>query len=213
MNAAAPSSAGTRGLARNVFNLLLGQISTTALTILLSAAIARTLGPSEFGILYLVTAVATFTYVFVDWGHGAYVIREVARNPARTGELLGTVLCIRIVTPLCLMGPAVFIGWLLGYPGHTLTLIAGMILAWLPIYLGLTFGWVFRGKERMELDALLGVTLKLLSLVFGVAILYNGGRLASLLMAQATAGVVTLAVAGVIYHRLELGQLRFTGRM
>src|SRR5687767_10582437 len=88
------------GLARNVFNLLVGQISTTVLTILLSAAVARTLGPADFGILYLVTAIATFMYVFVDWGHGAYIIREVARHPDRIGELLGTVLVIRVGTAL-----------------------------------------------------------------------------------------------------------------
>ena len=76
------------GLARNVFNLLMGQISTTILTIILSAVVARTLGPSDFGVWYLVTAVATFTYVFVDWGHGAYVIREVARHPERTLSLI-----------------------------------------------------------------------------------------------------------------------------
>lgn len=201
------------GLARNVFNLLMGQVSTTILTIILSAVVARTLGPSDFGVLYLVTAAATFTYVFVDWGHGAYVIREVARHPERTGELMGTVLVIRVVTALCLMAPAVFIGWLLGYPVRTLLMIAGIIVAWLPIYLGLTFGWVFRGKERMEFDALIGVTLKFLSLVFGVTMLYNGGRIPSLLMGQAGAGIVTLAVAAFIYRRLALGRLRVSRAM
>ena len=201
------------GLARNVFNLLMGQISTTILTIILSAVVARTLGPSDFGVWYLVTAVATFTYVFVDWGHGAYVIREVARHPERTGELMGTVLVVRVVTALCLMAPAVLIGWLLGYPVRTLALIALNIVAWLPMYLGLSFGWVFRGKERMEFDALIGVVLKFLSLVFGVAMLYNGGRISSLLAAQAAAGLVTVAVATFIYHRLHLGKLRLTWRM
>ncbi|HZO51342.1 MAG TPA: oligosaccharide flippase family protein, partial [Bryobacteraceae bacterium] len=201
------------GLARNVLNLLMGQISTTILTIILSAVIARTLGPSDFGLLYLITAVATFTYVLVDWGHGSYVIREVARNPERTGELMGTALAVRTGTALALIGPAVLIGWLLGYPIQTLGLIAGIIVAWLPVYLGLSFGWAFRGKERMEFDALIGVTLKLLSLVFGVTTLYTGGRIPSLLLAQGAAGLVTLAVAVFIYHRLNLGKLRLTRRM
>src|SRR5690349_7330295 len=93
---------GSRGLARNVLNLLMGQVATTALTIFLAAAVGRTLGPSDFGILYLISAVATFTFVFVDWGHGTYIIREVARHPERTGELMGTALAVRTVTAVCL---------------------------------------------------------------------------------------------------------------
>lgn len=201
------------GLARNVFNLLMGQISTTVLTIVLSAAVARTLGPVDFGVWYLITAVSTFAYVFVDWGHGAYVIREVARRPERTGELLGTVLAVRVLSALVLTAPAVVIGWLLGYPARTLAFIAGMMVAWMPVYLGLTFGWAFRGKERMEFDALLNVTLKGMTLVFGVAMLLNGGRIGALLMATAAAGLITLTVAVFIYHRLNLGRLRVTRAM
>ena len=201
------------GLARNVFNLLMGQISTTVLTIVLSAAVARTLGPGDFGVWYLITAVSTFAFVFVDWGHGAYVIREVARHPERTGELMGTVLAVRVLSALGLIAPAVAIGWLLGYPARTLFFIAGMMVAWLPVYLGLTFGWAFRGKERMEFDALLSVTLKGMTLLFGVAMLLNGGRIGALLIATAAAGLITLTVAVFIYHRLNLGRLRVTRAM
>ena len=203
----------SRGLARNILNLLIGQFSTTALTIFLSAAVGRTLGPSDFGILYLISAVATFTYVFVDWGHGTYIIREVARNPERTGELMGTALAVRTATALCLIGPVVLSGWLLGYSPYTLTLIAGNIVASLPVYLGLSFGWAFRGKERMEFDALIGILLKFLALVFGVTVLYNGGRIPALLVGQALAGLITLAIAAFIYRRLELGPLRVTWPM
>src|SRR5262249_1621852 len=55
--------AAPRGMVRSVMHLGLGQVATTVLTILLSAALARTLGPSDFGLLYLVTAIATFAYV------------------------------------------------------------------------------------------------------------------------------------------------------
>jgi len=104
-----------------------------------------------------VTAVSTFAYVFVDWGHGAYVIREIARYPERAGELMGSVLAVRAVTAAALSVPAVLIGWLLGYPARTLVYIAALMAAWIPVYLGLTFGWAFRGKERMEFDALINV--------------------------------------------------------
>ena len=77
------------GMARNAFHLGLGQVATTVLTVLLSAAVARTLGASDFGLLYLLTSIATFAYVFVDWGHGPYVTREVARHPEQVRRAHG----------------------------------------------------------------------------------------------------------------------------
>ena len=42
-------------------------------------------GRLVFGLLFVVTSIATFAYVFIDWGQGAYVIREVARRPGQEG--------------------------------------------------------------------------------------------------------------------------------
>jgi O-antigen/teichoic acid export membrane protein len=196
------------GLARNTVNLVFGQVSTTALTIILSAVIARTLGPTDYGVLFLVTSVATFAYVFVDWGHGQYVIREVARRPDRAGELMGTVMAVRAATAIALIAPAVLVARLLGYDVRTQIGIASMMVAWLPLYLGLSYGWAYRGIERMEFDALIGIVLKLLSLAAGVAILAAGGRLFGVIVAHGVAGVVTFTVGTFIYRRLKLSPLR-----
>jgi O-antigen/teichoic acid export membrane protein len=197
------------GLARNTLNLVVGQVLTTGLTILLSAATGRILGPSDFGILYLVNAVALFAFVFVDWGHGPYVIREVARHPERAGELMGTVLALRAATVAILTLPSVAVGWILGYETRTLIFIVAMMAAWMPVYLGLTYGWAFRGRERMEYDALINVCLKLLSLIFGITALTSGGRLPALIFATGLAGTVTLVLASLLYHRLHFPKLQF----
>ena len=108
-------SQSSRELGRNVLHLVLGQMTTTTLTILLTAIIARSLGASDFGLLYLMTSIATFAYVVVDWGHGPYVVREVARHPERAGELLGSVMAVRTATLVAVCGPAVGEG-----PGRSL---------------------------------------------------------------------------------------------
>src|SRR5687767_6202132 len=139
---------------RNIMHLGMGQVTTTVLTMLLSAAIARTLGASDFGLLYLLTTIATFAYVFVDWGHGAYVTREVAIRPERAGEMLGSVLAVRVVTAATMCVVAIGLTTLFGYDLRTRVLAALLILAWLPQFLGLSYTWIFRGSERMEYDAL-----------------------------------------------------------
>jgi O-antigen/teichoic acid export membrane protein len=208
--ATAPPQLRPGGLARNTFNLIVGQVLTTSLTILLSAATGRALGPTDFGVLYLVTSVTMFAFVFVDWGHGSYVIREIARHPQRAGDLMGTVMALRVVTALVLLIPSVTIGWILGYEPRTLWFIAAMNIAWLPVYLGLSYGWAFRGRERMEYDALINVCLKLLSLVLGVAVLWSGWRLPGLILSAGAAGTLTLALGSWLYHRLHFPRLHFS---
>jgi len=198
------------GMVRNVIHLGLGQAATTILTILLNATIARTLSPSDFGLLYLLTSIATFAYVVVDWGHGALIIRETARHPARSGDLLGSALAVRTAAALLACVAAVATTWLFGYDVRTRVLTGALILGWLPQYLGLSFGWVFRGRERMDRDAVLNVALKLATLIGSIACLALGGRLLGLMLAWSVAGCLTLAIGIAMYRRLHLPTISAT---
>jgi O-antigen/teichoic acid export membrane protein len=201
---------------RNVLHLLFGQAATTALTILLNATLARALGSSDFGRLFLVMSIATFVYVVVDWGHGQFIIRETARHPDKAGNLLGTVLVLRSSTVFVACVPAVAATWLLGYDEPTQLLTVALIVAWLPQYNGLSFGWVFRGLEMMHRDALLNVVLKLATLILSVVCLALGGRLVALTVAWALAGCITLAMGMATYRKLglpKLGASMATSRM
>ncbi len=197
-------------MVRNVFHLGLGQVASTVLTVLLTAAIARTLGASDFGLLYVVTSIATFTYVLVDWGHAAYVTREVARHPERTGELIGTVLALRAAMALLMGGFAVATTWVLGYDLRTRTLAALMIIAWLPTTSGLSYSWAFRGWERMDCDALINSVPKFTALILSLICLSLGGRLLALILVSAVSGTITLVLAIALYWRLRLPPLRVT---
>ncbi len=191
-------------MARNVLHLGLGQVGTTVLTVLLNATLARTLGPADFGLLYLVTTIATFAYVVVDWGHGGLIIRETARDPRRSGELLGTAMALRTVCALAACAVAVASTWLLGYDMRTCVLTGALIMGWLPLYLGLSFGWVFRGRERMDRDALLNLVAKGATLLGSIVCFALGARLLGLVLTWSLAGWLTLAIGILMYRRLDL---------
>jgi PST family polysaccharide transporter len=195
---------------RNILHLGIGQVATTVLTILLSAAIARTLGAADFGLLYLLTSVATFAYVFVDWGHGLFIPREVARHPDRAGELLGSVLVVRAATALVMCLPTIAITWLLGYDLRTRALAVVTILAWIPFYLALSYAWVFRGRERMDCDAIINVVLKFSGLVASLICLALGGRVLGLILVSLVSGGITFVLASFLYRRLGLPRLTAT---
>ena len=117
--AGARHGASAATVARNAVYLVLGQATTTVLAIVLSAALGRSLGAKDFGTYYLIATMSTFAYVFVEWGQPLLVIRQAARDPLRSGELLGTALVLRAAFALVVIVPAGAIAWALGYGAHT----------------------------------------------------------------------------------------------
>jgi O-antigen/teichoic acid export membrane protein len=195
---------------RSLINLGLGQAATTVLSILLTIILARALGASEFGLLYLLTSIAGFAYVVVDWGHAAFIIRETARHPDRAGNLLGSAMVLRSVAVLIVCVVAVAMTWLFGYDLRTRVLTAALILAALPQSLGLSFCWIFRGHQRMDRDALLNVAFKLATLISAAACLALGGRIPGLILASLIAGCLTFALGISMYWKLQLPTLSAT---
>ena len=160
-------------LARNASYLVAGQVVTTALAIVFSAALGRSLGAEDFGLYYLITVMSTFAYVFVEWGQPFFVIREVATEPLRAGELLGTALALRAGLAFAVAIPAGLIAWALGYGGRTSWLLVLLILAGLPLFLAQGYGMVFRARDQMGRDAAVSVANKVL--VLGVFPRGNAG--------------------------------------
>src|SRR5689334_12884189 len=101
------------GMVRNFMHLGLGQATTTVLSALLSVVLARVLSAHEYGQMFLLTTIATFAFVVIDWGHGAVLIREASRHPHRAGELFGSTLAMRATGAALACPIVVVITWLL----------------------------------------------------------------------------------------------------
>jgi O-antigen/teichoic acid export membrane protein len=195
-------------LARNALHLVLGQAGTTALAVLLSAALGRALGAAEFGLYYVVSAPWGLAYVLIEWGQTPYIIREVARHPDRAGDLLGTGLALRVAGTLFLTGIIAAVLPLFGYDPRTQGLSALFIVTSLPFLLAQAYGLVFRARERMDLDATVSVVNKVLVLGLTVAALALKGGLAGAIVAQGVAGLGAIGVAAFLLTRISAPRLR-----
>lgn len=206
---AAPAARGA--VARNAAHLVLGQAGTTALAILLTAALGRTLGAAEFGLYFVLTSTTTFVFVVVEWGQGQHIVREVARRPAAAEALLGTALAIRaagaVVAAVVTFATA---SRLLGYDRRGSLLASGMVLTLAPFFLAQAYGATFRGRERMEYDAIVSILNKLLTLVLVGAVLLVRPALPGVLAAQGVAGALALAAAVGLGRRLGVRAPRMT---
>jgi O-antigen/teichoic acid export membrane protein len=199
-------------IARNAFHLVLGQVATTALAIVFSAALGRSLGARDFGLYFLISSFSTFAYVLVDWGQQYYVIREVARSPERGSRLLGTALALRAAGAVLVAIPTALVTWALGYDARTCWFSVAFIGVSLPFFLAQSYGMVFRGRDRMGLDAWVSVVNKLVLLALALAALAFGMGLSGVVAAQAAAGLAALGLAARLYRRVTTGPLRYSAQ-
>lgn len=212
--AAAAEGAPARGgssLARNAFHLVLGQAGTMVLGIVFSAALGRTLGAADFGLYFLITSFSNFALVLVDWGQQYFGIRAVARAPERGGELLGTGLVLRAVGTALVCIPTGLSAWALGYDRRTIWFAVAFVALNMPLFLAQNFGIVFRGHDRMGLDATVSVTNRAAGLALALLALGLGLGLGGVVVSQGLAGCVALVTAAWLYPRVSNARVRFSG--
>jgi len=213
VNGAPQVEAPPRGLrlARNTLHLFLGQMGTMVLGILFSAALGRLLGVKDFGLYFLVNSFAAFAMVLVDWGQSYVTIREVARAPEYSGHLAGTGLVLRAAGMVAIGVPAALVAWALGYDLRTRWFTVAFLLASLPFFLAQNFGVVFRGRDRMDLDAAVSVANRAVGLLLAVAALKVGLGLGGVMGALFLGGTAALVLAWRYYAHVDLvGPLKFS---
>ena len=193
--------------------MVLGQVTTTALGIVFSAALARILGAADFGIYFLITSLTVFAYVLVDWGQQVYVIREVAHQPERSSILLGTALAMRVAGAALVAVPSGFAAWAFGYNAITCFYYVVFLAVNLPFFLAQSYGMVFRACYRMGLDAWVWIINKMALLVLALIVLYLGSGLPGVFLAHALAGVLALVFAHLFYRRLTVNPLRYSPKV
>jgi O-antigen/teichoic acid export membrane protein len=187
---------------RNVMYLGIGQVATTALGVVLTAALGRALGPSDFGVLFTVLAICAFVGFVVDWGQSTYVIREIARGRCDEAEFIGSALLIGVVGSVCAAAMAVAIALAAGYDERIVLLAPLAVIVALPTSLGQRFCSLFRGKDRMDLDVIVGIVGKALTLAATLITLYLGGGVLEVILAQCVGGIASLVAAAFIALRL-----------
>lgn len=193
----------TRLLVRNVFHLGIGQVASTALGVALAAVLGRALGPTDFGILYAISAICTFVYVGIDWGQGTYLVREMARGRDDEAGIIGSAILFRLATTVAASAVAVAVAMALGYSREIIELTLLAVIVGIPATIYAPFGFKFRGKDRMDIDAFANIGNKATTLAGTALALHLGGGLLYVILMQGLGGIFALIV-GVLFA-LRLG--------
>jgi O-antigen/teichoic acid export membrane protein len=88
---------GRRRVARSVGVLFVGETTAQALGFVLTAYLARVLGPAGFGVWVFATAVITYLGMVVESGADTWGMREISASLSRVRESLDAVIAFRLV--------------------------------------------------------------------------------------------------------------------
>ena len=161
-------------------------------------AAQRALGPANYGVVTYGLAVGVVLAPATDLGMQLIVTREIARDESAAARLAGIGLSLKLIFALCAVGlllpislqrptAEVFATFLLG-----LSVIAASFAEY--------FGYVFRGVQRVELDAALTLAQRLLVFAFGMAVL--------LLIASVNGVAIAYGLSGALAALLGYRWLR-----
>lgn len=159
-------------MAKNVFWLSIGQFGSRCIRAAITIYAARTLGVSEYGIFSYALGAASFYMIFSDFGMSGILSREVARQQEDEKKYFATLFVIKII--------------LLVFTALLLVVVAPLfvkiekaallmpLMALLVIFDGLrefAYGF-FKGKEKMEWEAIITFTVNVAVTAFGFVALY-----------------------------------------
>jgi O-antigen/teichoic acid export membrane protein len=162
------------------------------------------LEPAELGNFYTVVAIGSFAYVIADWGQGTYLVREMARGRIDEPELLGSALILRLAAIVFSTAIAGAIALVRGYSSQIVALtLLGMAVT-VPITLFAPLDYSFRGKDRMDLDALANIVGKAAALAATAIALRLGGTLMEVILMQGVGNMSMLLVGVIAVRRLNI---------
>lgn len=171
-----------------------------AVTLVLTVAAARRLNADPFGILAYAMATGWLLGVATDAGLSMYLARETARSRSR--QLLFDVIGLRAglaflaATALPLIAPFLV-------PAHWRMQFIVIALAQLAGAVNETIAHYFRGIQRSEIESAIHTAQRLVTLVWGLIVLWGWRRLDYLGVAMLVPPLVAIVVSALVASNLS----------
>ncbi|MFA6365058.1 MAG: flippase [Candidatus Paceibacterota bacterium] len=152
---------------KNVFWLSFSQIISRGIRALIIIYSARLLGTAEYGIFSYALSLAGFFTLFADIGLSSILTREVSQKPERASEYFSTAFWIKVILLIGTAFAVIFISPYFSKLEGAKALLP--LVAFLVIFDNIRefCNAFFRGKERMEREALITLLTNIAIAFFG----------------------------------------------
>lgn len=173
-----------RRVAKNVGVLFAADVVGSLLSLVLVFAIARSLGDVGLGKYSFALAFASLFILFSDFGTNILVVKDIAVDRSKARAYAGNMLTLKLVLGVLAFIVSVTVIWLSGASAETVRLVVIASLAMFFNYFGYLFRSLYQAFEVLEFDALTKVLERVLTVGFGLAVLFLGFGVTAVLATQ-----------------------------
>ena len=181
-------------VAKNASALLISQVTTWALTLILTVVLPRYLGSTSVGKLALANSIWAIGGVIVTFGMDTLLVKEIARNPGKAGDLFGISAFTRTLMHVLVFGGILLYLFLFRYPIDTMIVVCIVGIGSLFWELVSACAAVLQGLEHMEHMTLANILGKLVNTTVCIALLLFQQGVFAIAAVSILAGGVTFLV-------------------
>lgn len=191
---------GTR-VVKNASILMATQLITWALSLLLVVFLPRYLGAAAVGQFAIAGSIWAIMGMLVGFGMDTLLMKEIARNPERTPQLVGTALLLRVILFLLSSVVVAIYVHLMAYPPTTVNIIWIIGLSIFITQLGLACLAALQGLEAMHYSSLAGIISKAWSTGVGISVVLMGYGVYIVGLVNVTSALLSTALLFVFLRR------------
>ena len=185
---------GSRLIVRNILATLATQAISWILTFAVMLYLPKYAGADGLGKLAFAASLVGLLGSLVPLGTSSVLIRDIARDRSRTGELLLAALVIRVPLGLVMMVLTILLGRILGYPALTRTFILFMSFGMVVSTLNDALSAALQGQENLPRQSVGIIVDKCLASVLTIVLVICRAPLWTLAAVGLCTGTVSLVV-------------------
>ena len=189
-----PAPAAAPRVARNVATTLATQLLSWGMTFVVTLYLPRYIGDVGLGFLTLAASFASVFSLLVGLGTSTVLIKDIARNHGRAGELALASLVLRVPLGVAAVALGWGASWALGYDAHLRLLIVVALGVMAMGQITEALGCVLRGLEEIPRQNAAALAEKVVASVLTIVLVVLRAPLALIIGAAALGSLASLAV-------------------
>lgn len=186
------------------------KIFQSLLALVVTMLSARYLGPTGYGLINYAASITAFVLPIMQLGLRSTLVQEFVNNPDQEGEILGTALCMNILSAICCMiGISAFVS--VANAGETDTLIVCALYSINLIFQALEMSqYWFQAKLLSKYTSLAMLFAYIVTSVYKIYLLAAGKSIYWFAIAQAIDFMIIAVTLLIMYRKIGEQKLSFS---
>lgn len=205
--------AAGRSFGQTALALLSAQGITWTTTLFGILLIPRLLGDSSFGLYAVAVTVAGFVMVIAGFGTASHIVKEIARDPMRTADIVTHAIILRVLWWTLITGPVIAGARVIGTDRESMLVLIAVMVGALIALITEVVSSALQGAHRVGRSQLTNAFFLFLGQAMAVGLLFLGAGVVGYTWLTSTLIPITsLVVVGLLLRKVMRGSVRLSPR-